>query len=94
MHVITDKRTLPRCKWIVRASYVCFTKQVTRALALYVDQPAIVIKMTFRPLSPELEEKARKELNEDPKRIANDLQHMKDWISKQPHLRVRLGTYS
>nr|ATY51903.1 CTD5 [Heliconius melpomene] len=45
--------------------------------------------MTIRPLSPELQEKARKELNEDPKRIASDLQHIKDWISKQPHLRVR-----
>ncbi|XP_064076633.1 uncharacterized protein LOC135194772 [Vanessa tameamea] len=44
--------------------------------------------MNIRPLSPELAEKARLELNEDPNRIASDLQHIKDWLSKQPHLRA------
>ncbi|XP_046961266.1 clavesin-1-like [Vanessa cardui] len=44
--------------------------------------------MNIRPLTPELAEKARVELNEDPNRIASDLQHIKDWLSKQPHLRA------
>ncbi|XP_014362969.2 alpha-tocopherol transfer protein-like [Papilio machaon] len=45
--------------------------------------------MTLRPLSNELAEKARLELNEDPNRINDDLQHIKDWLAKQPHLRAR-----
>lgn len=49
--------------------------------------------MTIRPLSPELAEKARIELNEDPNRVASDLQYIKEWLSKQPHLRVRMGEY-
>lgn len=47
--------------------------------------------MTIRPLSPELAEKAKKELHENPKQLLQDLQHMKDWIVKQPHLRARTG---
>lgn len=49
--------------------------------------------MSIRPLSPDLAEKARVELNEDPKRIASDLQHIKDWLAKQPHIYARTGTY-
>ncbi|KPI93909.1 Clavesin-2 [Papilio xuthus] len=45
--------------------------------------------MTLRPLSSELAEKARLELNEDPNRINDDLHHIKDWLTKQPHLRAR-----
>nr|ATY51904.1 CTD6 [Heliconius melpomene] len=45
--------------------------------------------MQIRPLCPELEAKARAELNEDPQRIASDVQHIKDWLAKQPHLRAR-----
>ncbi|XP_004929250.1 alpha-tocopherol transfer protein-like isoform X2 [Bombyx mori] len=45
--------------------------------------------MSVRALPPELAEKARKELNEDPSRINSDIQHLKDWLSKQPHLRAR-----
>ncbi|CAH0726596.1 unnamed protein product, partial [Brenthis ino] len=45
--------------------------------------------MTIRPLSPELAEKARIELNEDPKRVASDLQYIKEWLSKQPYIRAR-----
>ncbi|KAI5641589.1 CRAL/TRIO domain-containing protein [Phthorimaea operculella] len=33
--------------------------------------------------------KAREELNEEPLRLEEDLQHLKDWIAKQPHLRAR-----
>ncbi|CAH0700727.1 unnamed protein product [Spodoptera exigua] len=43
----------------------------------------------IRELTPELAEIAKKELNENPKQIANDLQHLKDWIAKQPHLKAR-----
>ncbi|CAG9099755.1 unnamed protein product [Plutella xylostella] len=45
--------------------------------------------MPTRPLSPELQEKAIKELNEDPKRLESDIRHMKEWISKQSHLKAR-----
>ncbi|CAH2238104.1 jg18487 [Pararge aegeria aegeria] len=45
--------------------------------------------MSIRPLSPELAEKARVELNEDPNRIPSDLQHIKDWLAKQPHIYAR-----
>lgn len=47
--------------------------------------------MSVRVLAPALAEKARLELNEDPKRLQDDLQHLKDWIAKQPHLRARTG---
>ena len=47
--------------------------------------------MQIRPLCPELEAKARAELHEDPQRIASDVQHIKDWLAKQPHLRARSG---
>ncbi|XP_059059453.1 uncharacterized protein LOC131852744 [Achroia grisella] len=47
------------------------------------------IKM-IRELSPELAKIAKDELSEEPKRINDDLQHLKDWISKQPHLKARI----
>ncbi|KAJ2953522.1 hypothetical protein O0L34_g1124 [Tuta absoluta] len=45
--------------------------------------------VSVRPLPADLAEKARLELNEDPARLAADLQHLKEWIAKQPHLRAR-----
>ncbi|OWR47336.1 putative SEC14, partial [Danaus plexippus plexippus] len=45
--------------------------------------------MSIRPLCPELAKKAREELNEDAKTIESDLRSIKDWLSKQPHLRAR-----
>nr|XP_053605471.1 alpha-tocopherol transfer protein-like [Plodia interpunctella] len=45
--------------------------------------------MSVRPLTPDLAEKARVELNEDPKRLPGDIQHLKDWLAKQPHLKTR-----
>ena len=41
----------------------------------------------------ELEKRAKKELNEDPKRRDKDIKHIKDWINQQPHLagNVRQG---
>lgn len=47
--------------------------------------------MSIRELSPELAKKARDELFEDPKRIPQDLQAIKSWIVKQPHLNARMG---
>ncbi|XP_046386011.1 retinol-binding protein pinta-like [Ischnura elegans] len=43
----------------------------------------------IRPLPPNLQEIAKKQLNEDPKRIYSDLAHLRDWLSKQPHLKAR-----
>ncbi|KAK5640982.1 hypothetical protein RI129_009529 [Pyrocoelia pectoralis] len=45
--------------------------------------------MDIRPLKPELQEKAIRELNEDPIRIPDAFDHIRDWLRKQPHLNVR-----
>ncbi|XP_049708171.2 alpha-tocopherol transfer protein-like [Helicoverpa armigera] len=45
--------------------------------------------MPVRALTPVLAEKARAELNEDPARLEADLQHIKDWLAKQPHINAR-----
>lgn len=47
------------------------------------------MSLKIRPLTPELAAKAEKELNEVPSRLAEDVQALKDWIAKQPHLRAR-----
>ena len=47
--------------------------------------------VSIRPVCPELQEKAQKELNEVPSRLPEDLQALKDWIAKQPHLKARTG---
>lgn len=41
--------------------------------------------MSIRPLSKELQEKAEKEINEVPSRVTEDLNHIKEWIAKQPY---------
>ncbi|XP_055692286.1 uncharacterized protein LOC129795224 [Lutzomyia longipalpis] len=43
----------------------------------------------IRPLSKELQAIAQEELNEVPERIEKDLQVLKDWLAKQPHLHSR-----
>lgn len=43
----------------------------------------------IRPLNPELQKKAIEELNEDPARIAKDLEAFKEWIKKSPHIKSR-----
>lgn len=47
--------------------------------------------MDLRPISKELQLKAIEELNEDPKRIKNDIEHIKEWLEKQRHLIARTG---
>ena len=43
----------------------------------------------LRPLDPTLQRVAQEELNEDPSRIAQDLEALRLWIKQQPHLRAR-----
>ena len=45
--------------------------------------------LEIRPLTANLQKKAIEELNEVPERIAADLQVLREWIAKQPHLRSR-----
>jgi len=45
--------------------------------------------MEVRALSADLEAIALQELNEDRDRIEEDLKHIRDWLSKQPHLTAR-----
>ncbi|KAI8427674.1 hypothetical protein MSG28_002138 [Choristoneura fumiferana] len=45
-------------------------------------------------LPPELAEKARLELTEDPKKLEDGIQHLKEWITKQPHFRARTNYWN
>lgn len=42
--------------------------------------------MTVRPLTAPLAKKAKKEINEVPSRVPTDINTLKDWLRKQPHL--------
>ncbi|XP_077292067.1 retinol-binding protein pinta-like [Arctopsyche grandis] len=42
--------------------------------------------MSIRPLNPSLASKAALELNEDPSRTPSDLQTIREWLVKEPHL--------
>lgn len=44
---------------------------------------------TIRSLSPELAKKAHDELAEVPERIDEDIDTLRTWIAKQPHLKAR-----
>lgn len=46
--------------------------------------------MSIRPLSKVLQEVAIKELDEEPKRIPEDLANIKTWLSQQKHIRARV----
>lgn len=45
--------------------------------------------VNIRPLDPVLQKKAIDELNEDPERIAKDLEAFREWIRKSPHIKSR-----
>jgi len=45
--------------------------------------------MEVRALSAELEAIALQELNENRDRVEEDMKHIRDWLSKQPHLTAR-----
>jgi len=42
--------------------------------------------LKIRPLSPELLEQAKKNVNEVPERREADVQAIRDWLKKQPHI--------
>lgn len=46
--------------------------------------------LAIRPLTPELAEKAKIELNENPKKISDDLDAIKSWLAKQVHIHARI----
>lgn len=50
----------------------------------------MTMDLSIRPLSKKLQEIAIKELNEVPERIPEDLKHLKEWLSKQHHLKCRM----
>lgn len=47
--------------------------------------------MPVRILPKELVIKAKSELNEDADRVQEDLDHLRDWLIKQPHINARLN---
>lgn len=50
--------------------------------------------MYIRPLPPKLKEKAEKELNEDPKRLTEDLEHIQEWIDQTTSLKCQKRLFS
>ncbi|KAG8239643.1 hypothetical protein J437_LFUL019332 [Ladona fulva] len=55
-----------------------------------MDSLLAKVNMPIRPLPKDLQEKAKEQLSEDPKRLENDLQYIKDWLKKQPHIKPRM----
>lgn len=49
--------------------------------------------MGIRPLPADLQATAIKNINEDPARIPKDIEYIKEWLKKQPHLNARTGQY-
>lgn len=47
--------------------------------------------MVIRPLTLELQEKAKTDLGEEPSRVAGDLDSIREWLLTQPHLHCRTG---
>lgn len=45
--------------------------------------------MVLRPLNPKLQKVAEQELNEVPSRVESDIEVLREWIDKQPHLNAR-----
>lgn len=47
--------------------------------------------MSIRALAPELAEKAREQFQEDPERLQDALQEIRNWLALQPHIHARTG---
>lgn len=47
--------------------------------------------MMIRPLTKELQAKAIAELNENPTRIQEDIQYIKEWLLQQKYIKARTG---
>lgn len=47
--------------------------------------------MPIRKVSSSLQLKAINELNEVPERVEEDLKHIREWLTRQPHLKCRTG---
>lgn len=45
----------------------------------------------LRELNADLRKFAEKEINEDPKRIKDDIAYIKEWLNKQPYINARTG---
>lgn len=50
-------------------------------------------RLSVRPLSAELAEKAKIELNENPEKVFVELEELRSWLSKQPHINARIGIH-
>ncbi|KAF5308776.1 hypothetical protein FQR65_LT06009 [Abscondita terminalis] len=50
---------------------------------------SVLINMDVRELSYDLQQKAIKELNEDPKRVQQDIEDLRIWLKCQPHLKIK-----
>ncbi|CAH2066478.1 unnamed protein product, partial [Iphiclides podalirius] len=51
-----------------------------------INKVSVKVKMTVRPLSTTLQEKAKKEINENPRRVESDVLALKTWLRQEPHL--------
>ncbi|XP_050724981.1 retinol-binding protein pinta-like isoform X3 [Eriocheir sinensis] len=45
-------------------------------------------------LSPELLQRAKDEINEDPDRREADIEHIRDWLRHQPHINARMDDWT
>uniref|UniRef100_A0A182SEE1 CRAL_TRIO_N domain-containing protein n=1 Tax=Anopheles maculatus TaxID=74869 RepID=A0A182SEE1_9DIPT len=46
--------------------------------------------VNLRPISAALHDKAKRELNEKPERIDEDLAALRQWLARTPHIRARI----
>ncbi|RXG73197.1 hypothetical protein Avbf_08551 [Armadillidium vulgare] len=74
-------------RFLYLLSYICFNKKKLNSFG-------IAFKMSYpTTLSKEILEQAQRELNEDPKRVKEDIEHIRQWIKKQPHLHIRTDDF-
>lgn len=75
------------CKW----SWYTFYRLRNKRFNRFGSDTLAIFIMKVRKLPPNLQEKAIKELNENPKRIEEDVKHLKTWLSKQSYIKARTG---